>query len=365
MPPTPQATQSDPDEIEIQLTDIEHFLKTSRRRIGIGALIGLVAGSIYAFSQPDLYTASLVVMPEIQAKGGGNLGNLGSLAGLAGINLDNVNAQDAVRPDLYPNVLQSVPFALSILKQPVYSRKLKAKMSLEAFMNQVYGNKIGMFFTNLFSGNSDEKNNDEAIDPKNFSQAIQLTKEQDGLIKQVQSSVLTTYDKKTGMITLTATQPDPVVAATVARLSLEYLTNYITTYRTEKAHKQVDFLRQRVGEAKSRYQSAEYALSAYRDRNRSIYLNTAKIEEQRLQADYLLEQSVYNELSKQLEQAKIKVQEETPVFKTLEPATVPLRKSGPKRTLLMAGLAVVGGVIGLALALIRQMRSRPKAKRTL
>ena len=36
-------------------------------------------------------------------------------------------------------------------------------------------------------------------------------------------------------------------------------------------------------------------------------------------------------LSKQLEQAKIKVAEEAPVFKTLEPARIPLKKSGPKR----------------------------------
>jgi uncharacterized protein involved in exopolysaccharide biosynthesis len=84
-----------------------------------------------------------------------------------------------------------------------------------------------------------------------------------------------------------------------------------------------------------------------------VYLNTAKIEEQRLQADYLLTQSVYNELSKQLEQAKIKVQEETPVFKTLEPAVVPIQKSGPKRAIIMAICAVAGIMLVIVTQLIR------------
>ena len=51
--------------------------------------------------------------------------------------------------------------------------------------------------------------------------------------------------------------------------------------------------------------------------------------------------------------AKIKVQEETPVFKTLEPAQVPLKKSGPKRTMIMAGFAIVGILLTLFLQLVK------------
>ncbi len=356
----PPANESDPDEIEIRLSDIVQFFKQNRWRILIGALIGLVIGALYAFSKPNMYTAQVTVMPESQSKGAGGLGSLGSLAGLAGISIDNLGGQDAIRPDLYPNVLQSVPFALHLLKQPVYSQKLGSEMTLQEFMNRMSEDSFLGSITGLFpKGSSDKK--DAQSDPRNFSQAIQVTKEQDELIKLVQGSASATHDKKTGIITVTAIEPDPVVAATVARLSLEYLTNYITTYRTEKARKQVAFLAQQVRESKDKYQTSEYALSAYRDRNRSVFLNTAKIEEQRLQADYLLTQTVYNELSKQLEQAKIKVQEETPVFKTLEPPTVPLRKSGPKRTLIMLGFAVVGAVVSTAWA-VTQLISRRHLK---
>lgn len=347
--------RAEDEAVEIRLSDIVQFLNDHRRRLLLGALAGLLIGALYAFTRPNVYTAQVTVMPEIQARGAGSLGNLGSLAGLAGISLDNLNAPDAIRPDLYPNVLQSVPFVLHLLKQPVYVGETRTTMPFQAFIDQLAARGI----RGWFGGGSGSRNEaEERADPRNFSRAIQLTKEQNDYVEFVQTNVSSVYDKKTGIITITAILPDPVVAATVARLSLEYLTSYITTYRTEKARNQVSFLARQVQEAKGRYQSAEYALSAYRDRNRATYLNTAKIDEQRLQAEYLLTQSVYNELSKQFEQAKIKVQEETPVFKTLEPPTVPLRKSGPKRTLIMLGFAVAGVVLTGGVLLIQLIRRR-------
>ena len=165
--------------------------------------------------------------------------------------------------------------------------------------------------------------------------------------------VFAEIDKKTGVLTIDAKMPDPVVAATIVQLALDYLTKYISNYRTGKSRQQVMFLTQQVTNARRRYEAAEYTVSAYRDRNRSIFLNTAKIEEQRLQADYLLAQTVYNDLSKQLEQARIKVQEEAPVFQVLEPARVPLQKSEPKRTITAIGFAVFGAIIGLSVFFAR------------
>jgi uncharacterized protein involved in exopolysaccharide biosynthesis len=349
--------EQESDEIEIRLSDIVQFLKNSRRSILIGGLVGLLIGTLYAFSKPNVYTSQVSVMPEIQGKGSGNLGGLGSLAGLAGINIDNLGAQDAIRPDLYPNVLQSMPFALYLLRQPVYSATLGKRLLFETYIHETGKT----WFAGVFgSERSTEKIGSKSVaDPR----LIELTKEQNDLVEDIQSTVTAVYDKKTGILTISAIEAEPVVAAAVAQNSLGYLTNYITTYRTEKSRRQVDFLRRQVAEAKSRYQSSEYTLSSYRDSNRSVYLNTAKIEEQRLQADYLLTQSVYNELSKQLEQAKIKVQEETPVFKTLEPPAVPIQKSGPKRSIIMVICAVAGVILVILTQLTRAFLQRNSIQR--
>ncbi|GAB3034662.1 lipopolysaccharide biosynthesis protein [Spirosoma pulveris] len=345
------------NEIEIRLSDVVRFLGASRKAAFTGGVIMLLIGALYAFSKPNQYDASVTVMPEIQSKTGG-LGGLSSLAGLAGIDIGGGSiggSMDAIRPDVYPNVLQSVPFALHLLQQPVYSQLLKKETSLQTFFEEQGGHS-------WFSKSSAEGDDEKLItlDPNNRSKTLQITKKQEELILQIHESVSATFDKKTAIITVSASLPDPVVAATVARLSLEYLTNYIVSYRTEKARNQVEFLSNQVNDAKSRYQRAEYALSSYRDRNRNIFLETAKIEEQRIQAEFLLTQSVYTDLSKQLEQAKIKVAEESPVFKVLEPARIPLKKSGPKRTVIMLGFAIVGALLGIFTHGISRLRNSKK-----
>lgn len=337
---------SDRDVVEIRLSDIVAFLKRSRQAILIGAVIGGLAGTIYAFSKPNEYTSQVTLLPEIQTKGTGNLGGLGSLAGLAGIDVTGLTGgADAVRPELYPTVLQSVPFALTVSKQLVYSKEFKRTETLETYLKAKNTPGFLSRFLSFFSSTPDSIT---TVYTGPNTGALQLTKQQAELAQYITGRVMGTYDKKSGVLTINSTLPDPIIAATTTQHALAYLTDYVTSYRTEKARKEVDFLTKQVANAKQRYQNAELDLSSYRDRNRSLFLNTAKIEEQRIQAEFLLAQELYNTLSKQSEMAKIKVQQDTPVFKILEPAQVPLKKSGPKRTIIVMVCFLLGSAVGLA-----------------
>ena len=238
---------------------------------------------------------------------------------------------------------------MHLLQQPVYSSELGKTLTLEAYFEE----KNRSWLSDLI-GNDDKAEVKPPLDPKHSSQAVEITKKKEALVKELSARIVTSFDRKTGVITVSSRMPDPVVAAAVTNISLQYLKEYVTTYRTDKARKQVGFLSEQLAEAKRRYQGAENNLAAYRDRNRYLALNTAKIEEQRLQADFLLAQSVYNDLSKQYEQAKIRVEEETPVFKILEPARIPLKKSEPKRLTLMVAFAFLGAVLSLVLVFVKQ-----------
>lgn len=350
----PKETDEDNDVINIRLSDIVGFLISSLRTLLTGALLGGIIGAVWAFSQLNQYTSQITVLPEVQTKSPSNLGNLGSLAGLAGIDIGAIGTgSDAVRPDLYPNVVQSATFGLYLLKQPVSPKGIKAVQPFESFWQQ---QQTPGLFSWLSFGNS--KDQASTTNQTGASELLQMTKEQETTVKMLQEKITAAYDRKTGVLILTSTMPDPLVAAQTANLALRYLTDYVTTYRTEKARLEVDFLARQVAAAKHRYQSAEYELSAYRDRNRSLFLNTAKVEEQRIQAEFLLAQDLYNTLSKQAEMAKIKVQQETPVFKVLEPARVPNTKSGPKRPLILLMGLVLGLVSALAVRFIRFFRAK-------
>ena len=78
----------------------------------------------------------------------------------------------------------------------------------------------------------------------------------------------------------------------------------------------------------------------------NIVSASVRTGEERLQAGYNLTFNVYNTLSQQYEQAKIKVQEKTPIFKVIYPAKVPLQKSKPKTRLILVAMIFLGGFIG-------------------
>ena len=58
-------------------------------------------------------------MPEISQGSGDLIQKLATVAGFAGLELGETGGVEAVRPDLYPNILQSTPFVLALMKKRV------------------------------------------------------------------------------------------------------------------------------------------------------------------------------------------------------------------------------------------------------
>ena len=68
------------------------------------------------------------------------------------------------------------------------------------------------------------------------------------------------------------------------------------------------------------------------DANQDLVLESVRLKQTKLENEMQLQYNNYNAIGAQLLAAKAKVQEETPAFTTLQSATVPLRKAGPKRS---------------------------------
>ncbi|MFW5793534.1 MAG: GNVR domain-containing protein, partial [Bacteroidota bacterium] len=160
-------------------------------------------------------------------------------------------------------------------------------------------------------------------------------------------------DEETGILNLNTELPDPNAAAEVTRLALEDLRKYIIDYQTEKAQKDLDFIENQFIDSKQRFQSAQKKLASFRDENMNVVTAKAQTEEQRLEAEYDLTFNVYNGLAQQYEQAKIKVQEKTPVFKVVNEAKVPLERSKPRKSLIMIVMVFLGGFIGIGWIILR------------
>ena len=80
----------------------------------------------------------------------------------------------------------------------------------------------------------------------------------------------------------------------------------------------------------------------------TIISSSYRTEQERLKNEMTLTFNVYNTLAQKLEQDKLRVQEETPVYTVIEPATVPLKASSPKKALILVGFVFLAlfGCIG-------------------
>jgi len=321
------------DVIEISPKDLMLFFSRNIKLLLLITLVSAIVGIAGSYLLPKTFKAQTILLPEY--KMGGN-----SLISMA-MGINSSEGAERLVPDLYPNILLSVPFGLYILNVPVTDNKNTQYPSLKNYFER---NATTSIISKIFSFGSVQKTSaKESSILLQDKEILSLSKQDENLVKSVNNLVKASIDSKSGIITIDCEMKDPVVAAILVNAGKKYLINYVEEYRTSKQVQQSSFLTQRVVEAKKRLYNAEYALQSYRDRNRNAFLNVARIEEQRLQSDYTLAQSIYADLVQRLEQVKIKVKEEKPVFKVLEPAKIPLDKNGPKRFSIGIIFAFIGG----------------------
>ena len=100
-------------EEEIDLLELARKLWDSRRMLIRWGIAGAVIGLIVAFSIPREYTTTIKLAPEAN-DGKAASGGLGALASMAGISMGTGGGADAVYPQLYPDVVSSVPFVVGL-----------------------------------------------------------------------------------------------------------------------------------------------------------------------------------------------------------------------------------------------------------
>lgn len=300
-------------------------------------------GLVYAFTAREEFISSGKILPEFQSKSGG-LGQFAGLASLAGVDIGGATggSGDAVRPDLYPDVLKSTPFFLDL-----FQLKVKTKENKEILFSQFYDQYV--------LDNEIKEENKKLRFPTS-NQYIAVSYQTEKNLKDLRERINATNDKKTGLLTVTVKMPDPVVATLVTRYSMDYLTTYIINYRTEKAKKDLNFLAERLDAAKGKYYNNQAKKAQYSDQYQlsMMKLQSADLQRERIESEYKISSTFYNSLLQKYEEAKLKIQQETPVLKVLEPPVVPNKKSEPKKAIIAIISAFLGGVVGVIFALLRK-----------
>ena len=310
--------------------------------------ITFILAVIYLLSIPNYYKCEVMLAPELTRTGSSN--SLLSLANSFGLRIGTgASNGEALFPTLYPDMVSSTDFRTSMFPIQIHKKDSTRMMTYYDYLlkeqkypwwSEAIGGTLRFLISLIVT--SDTIVDNKPLDP------FQLTKEQKEIADLVEKKVTCDVDPKTLVITIGVKDQDPLVCAMVADSVKAHLQKAITDYRTRKARVDLDYNQKLFWETKSRYDKARQVYAAFADANQDVILESVRSKRTDLENEMQIQYNAYTQVAAQLTAASARVQEETPAFTTIQSATVPVKKAGPKRAkklLVFLFLAFIGTTI--------------------
>ena len=340
------------EESEIDIMELISKLWKKKAMIIKWCIAGAIVGLVVGFSIPKTYTASTVLAPESNdAKGG----SVSSLAALAGINLNGGGA-DAINIEMYPDVVHSTPFIVDLFDLPVQF-EYKGETVNTNLLDYMLEYQRSPWWTPVIQfpfkalgwvmsiGHEKEE---EVITPIDQLNINNLPKKEREVVKFFAENIMVNVDKKTGKTSISLDMQDPNVVYVVVDAVVNNLKGYMSNYRSSKARQDAENLSKICEERKAEYYAAQQAYADFVDSNKSVVRQSAQAEQERLQQEMNLAYQVYSQVATNLEAARIQEQQSKPVFVTLSPATIPLKKTAPSKAKMLVIFTFLAGCISAA-----------------
>jgi len=179
-------------------------------------------------------------------------------------------------------------------------------------------------------------------------------------VKRLRDAFQVDVNLRTNVVRFTIEARSPELAKALADTTLADVNQANIELRQARAAAEHAFTEGRAAEARQGLDSADQALAAFYQRNRS-FVNSPdlQMEEGRLKRAVDMAQQVYMQLRMQAEQAGLQEIRNTPVISAVDPPLLPVRRSWPNRRLAV----VLGLTIGLALAFSKLLLLPPGSRR--
>lgn len=291
--------------------------------------VTLVVSVIMTKSIPNYYTCTVKLAPELSGSNKNSSG-LASVASSFGVNLGgNSNGADAIVPTLYPELMNSVTFKTSLFPVRIQREEDDSTMT---YYDYLLNHQRKPWWSAAKSAISSFFNSESSNAKPQKVNPFRLTNEQSGVIALMNQKVVCDVDNMTMVISINVTDQDPLIAATMADSVQVHLQKFITDYRTRKARIDLAYNQKLYKETRERYEKARRRSASYSDANQRAFLNRVISEASDLENEMEIQLRAYSQVAAQLQAAEAKVQEDTPAFTLLQPATVPVQKAGPGRS---------------------------------
>jgi LPS O-antigen subunit length determinant protein (WzzB/FepE family) len=349
--------QEDAIDIIALLKDLWGARKTILKITVAFTFLGLF---VAVFSKNE-FTAATTFVPLAQGSSVGG-GSLGSLASLAGINIGGGVNSEEISPELYPQIVSSIPFQLELLNTPLTIEGQAEPVSYSDYYENIYSPGVlstikkytiglpGVFIKLVRSA----PENIELSAGSKESKLISISQEEYKLIEGLESQISLTVNAKEGFISISATLPEAIASAQVALKAQQLLQEYALDFKTQKSIEQLTYIEERYAEKQKAFNTIQISLARFQDQNTGINTALGRTKLLQLQSEYDLAFTVYSELAKQLETQLLQVKKDTPLFTVLKPVTIPTEKSAPKKALILVVYLFLGFVLSVGFVLGRK-----------
>ncbi len=347
------------------LIDIIEILKklwSNRKMIIKISSISLLIGIIVALFSPVVYTAQTTFVPQT-SESGSSVRGLGTLASIAGINISDKTSSSSLdnytSPFLYPKIVDSEEFSISLIDEEIIDINGN-KTTLKDYISNNSGfklNPLGIikkYTIGLFSSNDYEITISEEINEEyNF-----ISSGDYAVIKLFRSKFSIELDEKEGYIKVIAHDKDPFVSTQIVKLVTRNLQSSIISLRTSKIKEQLDYSEKQYKLKQNEFEVLQNKLAEFKDSNKNISTAVFMAELQKLESEFLLQQSILTNLASEYNNNKIKLNKDTPIFSVIDEVSVPNERSKPKRSLIALASLIIGIILSSLHVLFYEQLSR-------
>ncbi|MGB1902124.1 MAG: Wzz/FepE/Etk N-terminal domain-containing protein [Flavobacteriaceae bacterium] len=335
---------------EIDLLALLKTVFVARRFVIKTTILFAVLGIILAVVSPTKYTASSTFVPQLSE--GQTNSSLGGLASLAGINLSAImgSQPQEISPSLYPQIAESIPYRLALLDATVESNT----SFRDYILTQTGGVAIVALLKKYTIGLPGLLLNKQTDDNENLDNSLfQITEEDKDLFEFLAQVVSIEVDDQEGLVSISVELSDRMVAAQLAQAATDLLQSNIIAFKSQSARNNLDFIKRQFESKRQEFEQIQDSIAVFKDQNLNITSSLYQNQLTRLESQFTITSSVFQELAGQVEQAKIQVNKDTPIFTIIEPVSVPLERSKPKRTMMVIIWTFLGGVFSVGWVLVK------------
>ena len=349
------------EEEGIDIMALVKSLWDGRKTVIICTIAFMLLGLVAALTMKREYSVSTVMVPQLNSKSSSS--SLSSLASLAGFDLSSMSSSAELSPLIYPQIVSSVPFRLEMMHTPLHYSKCDTMISMIDYSEAGYEKPSifgvvkkytlglpGVIMKAIRGEQPEVVLEDDGNDAEGAAKPLVVTVKENEMLENFGAIMSLAVDKKEGYITLSVQGCEPIQTAELAMKAQQKLQDEVTRFRIEKSESELEYIQARYDEVKLENDRYQEQLATLKDRSKNVATTRASIELERVQAKYNVASSIYNEMAKQLEQAKMQVKKDTPVFTVIQPVTVPMRSSNSRSKTLIVW-TFFGVILGCGIVL--------------